>query len=275
MNSRRFDISERLILFLLVLLTACRQGVSSPERMPVDSPAVDTAVVSDPAIKKEVPVLCYHQIKSLPPGKGDGYSVAPKDFEAHMKMLHDSGYQSILPNQLYQYYVNSAALPAKPVMITFDDNTIGQYTIAAPAMERYGFRGVFFVMTVALNKPGYMSAQQIQDLHARGHTIGCHTWDHHDVRTYTPADWITQLHKPTRQLENITAAPVQYFAYPFGAWNSNAIDTLRARGYKLAFILNTKGSSENPLLSVRRISIGSHNAASTVLKNMHRQFRSN
>jgi peptidoglycan/xylan/chitin deacetylase (PgdA/CDA1 family) len=95
------------------------------------------------------------------------------------------------------------------------------------------------------------------------------------VRTYTPADWITQLDKPTRQLESITGAPVQYFAYPFGAYNSIAMDTLNTRGYKLAFILNTKAHRENPLLSVRRITIGSHNAASTVLKNMHRQFRSN
>jgi peptidoglycan/xylan/chitin deacetylase (PgdA/CDA1 family) len=258
----------------LLLLAACRQSIGSGELDTVAAGTTDSVAVQAAVENKEVPVLCYHQIKPLPSGKGDGYSVAPKDFEAHMKMLHDSGYQSILPGQLYEHFVNNAPLPPKPVMITFDDNTIGQYTIAAPAMERYGFRGAFFVMTVALNKPGYMSSQQIQDLHARGHTIGCHTWDHHDVRTYTAVDWITQLDKPTRLLESITGAPVQYFAYPFGAYNRIAMDTLNNHGYKLAFILHAKAHRENPLLSVRRITIGSHNAASTVLKNMHKQFPS-
>jgi peptidoglycan/xylan/chitin deacetylase (PgdA/CDA1 family) len=38
-----------------------------------------------------------------------------------MKALADAGYQTILPEQLYNYLVFDGPLPAKPILITFDD----------------------------------------------------------------------------------------------------------------------------------------------------------
>ena len=64
----------------------------------------------------------------------------------------------------------------------------------------------------------------------------------------------------------------QYFAYPYGLWNTTAIDSLKARGYKLAFILNTKKDESNPLFTVRRVTIGYGNTAKTVLSHMQKQF---
>ena len=206
--------------------------------------------------KKEVPILCYHQIKELKAGDGEmtkTYSVSPAHFAQQMKALSDAGYHSILPNQLYDYLAYGVPLPSNPVMITFDDTREEQLTIGAAEMKKYGFKGVFFIMTVSINRPGYMTKEQIKSLSDSGNVVAAHTWDHHMVTKYTGDDWNTQLVKPKTKLEEIIGKPVTYFAYPFGLWNKAAIPELKKSGYQMAYILATKRDSVDPLYTIRRI----------------------
>ena len=82
-------------------------------------------------------------------------------------MLADSGYHTILPDQLYNYLTTGAPLPSKPIMLTFDDTDLDQFEIARPEMKKYGFKGVFFIMTVSLGRPHYMTKEQVKQLIGR------------------------------------------------------------------------------------------------------------
>ena len=64
-------------------------------------------------------------------------------------------------------------------MLTYDDTDLDQYTVAFPEMKKHGFKGVFFIMTVSIGRPRYMSREQVKDLSDQGNAIGSHTWDHH------------------------------------------------------------------------------------------------
>ena len=206
--------------------------------------------------RPQVPILCYHQIRNWvsTDGKmGKDYIVPIAEFKSQMKMLADSGYQTILPDQLYNYLVYGAKLPKKPIMLTFDDTKLDQYTNALPEMKKYGFKGVFFIMTVSLGKPNYMSKAQVKELSDAGHVIGSHTYDHQNVKKYQGEDWVTQIEKPTKTLKEITGKDVNYFAYPFGLWNKEAIPELKKRGFTSAFILAEKRDENDPLFTIRRI----------------------
>lgn len=206
--------------------------------------------------KKEVPILCYHNIKdfsSSASGNIKVYTVKPTAFAEQMKTLADAGYQTILPEQLYNYLVFDGSLPEKPIMITFDDTREEQFSIGAAEMKKYGFKGVFFIMTVSINRPGYMSKEQIKSLSDAGHVVGAHTWDHHMVTKYTGDDWNTQLVKPKAKLEEIIGKPVTDFAYPFGLWNIVAIPEIKKSDYKMGYILSTKRDPVDPLYTIRRI----------------------
>jgi peptidoglycan/xylan/chitin deacetylase (PgdA/CDA1 family) len=206
--------------------------------------------------KKQVPILCYHQIREWRPTDSKvsrTYIVPPAAFAAQMRMLADSGYHTITPDQLYAYLISGSRLPEKPVLLSFDDTDLDQYTVAYPEMKKYGFKGVFFIMTVSLGRPHYMSRDQVRALSDEGNVIGSHTWDHHNVKKYEGKDWITQLDKPTRQLEQITGKSIRYFAYPFGLWNTAAFPELKKRGFVAAFQLNEKADPVDPLYSIRRI----------------------
>ena len=206
--------------------------------------------------RPQVPILCYHQIRNWisTDGKmGKDYIVPITEFKSQMKMLADSGYQTILPDQLHNYLVYGAKLPKKPIMLTFDDTKLDQYTNALPELKKYGFKGVFFIMTVSLGKPNYMSKAQVKELSDAGHVIGSHTYDHQNVKKYQGEDWVTQIEKPTKTLKEITGKDVKYFAYPFGLWNKEAIPELKKRGFTSAFILAEKRDENDPLYTIRRI----------------------
>ena len=273
----------------LVCLIACQSNSSNKQAAPkndsttqapataVVSPVLSPAPVPAATIlgRKQVPILCYHQIRDYRPTDSKiskDYIVPPSVFIAQMKMLADSGYHTILPDQLYAYLTAGAALPDKPIMLTFDDTDLDQYTIAAPEMKKYGFKGVFFIMTVSLGRNHYMSREQVKELSDEGHVIGSHTWDHHNVKKYQGNDWTIQIDKPTKQLEAITGKKITYFAYPFGLWNREAIPELQKRGFVAAFQLTEKMDHDDPMYTIRRMIVPGSWSLTTLSHSIRRNF---
>ncbi|HEX8425971.1 polysaccharide deacetylase family protein [Hymenobacter sp.] len=229
-------------------------GPSAPD--PASIPASRIADAATITARPQVPILCYHQIRDWRPRDSKGakdYIVPVEQFKKQIQMLADSGYHTILPDQLYAYLATGAPLPPKPIMLTFDDTDLDQFMVARPELEKYGFKGVYFVMTVSLGRPRYMSKAQVKQLSDEGNVIGSHTWDHHNVKKYQGEDWVTQIEKPTKTLEEITGKDIKYFAYPFGLWNPEAIPQLKQRGMVAAFVLSEKRDLQDPLYTIRRL----------------------
>ena len=276
-------ISRFSLIIVLFFMASCSQDTTKKEitkkesaKNIIDStPAKEIADLATILSKKEVPVLCYHHIREAKPGQSEtlkSYSVSPESFAQQMKALKDSGYETILPGDLYNYLVHGGKLPAKPVMLTFDDTDEEQYSIGYPEMKKYGFKGVFFIMTVSINRPRYMTTEQLKELSDNGNAVEAHTWDHHMVTKYKGADFDIQFVKPKKKVEDITGKPAEYFAYPFGIWNMAAIPELKKAGYKMAFILSTKKDSTEPLFTIRRLIVAGQWSTPGVLKVMKQTF---
>lgn len=283
---------KNLLLFLSVIFSAftisCKPNSGKVEpgsiskkdsvQQKVVVPTLSDTLINASAIlsKTQVPVLCYHQIRewrATDSKSAKDYIVPPDIFRSQIKLLADSGYHTILPDDLYAYLTNGTPLPPKPVMLTYDDGDADQYHIAATEMAKYGFKGVYFVMTVSLGRSIYMTKDQVKKLSDEGNVIGSHTWNHQDVRHYKDTDWDKQISSSARELEAITGKPVKYFAYPFGAWNKNAIPALKKRNIAAAFQLSTKMDPDDPLYTIRRMIVPGSWTAPTMLKAMKRTFK--
>jgi len=229
--------------------------------------------------RKEVPVLCYHQIREWTANDGKRAKddiISPTKFKDHINMLADSGYNSILPDQLYDYLVYGKALPEQPIMFTFDDTDLDQFTVAYPTLKQYGFKGVYFIMTVAIGKKGrihYMNAAQIKELADEGNVIASHTYDHKNFAKFTEEDWKTQIDEPTAKLERITGKKVEYFAYPYGVYKASLLPKLKEHGFKAAFILSTKRDENYPLYTIRRIIDPRNYTARNLLHSIKKSFK--
>lgn len=265
-------------LALGLVFAGCHKSKQSNENSAAVTKTSEGKEIADPnqtkntnaqiMAKQEVPVLCYHRIAD---GKKSEYAISPATFSAHMKVLADSGFHSVSPAQLYDYLVYNKTLPEKPFLVTFDDSRIEHYAIAAPVLEKHGFRGVFFIMTITYNKKNYMTTEQIAKLAKTGHTIGLHSWDHTMVIKYKDAaDWKKEVADPKLKLEKIVGMPVEYWAYPNGVYNHQGAMEL-SKYMKLSFTLFSKRDSVFPLQTVRRI-IVPECTPQGLLKSMHRAF---
>ena len=276
--------------FFVVLSVRCNSNVvARPMHSETAKPVqpASTATVAKPQIpltmaapatimhRPQVPILCYHQIREWSPSDSKtakDYIVPVEKFREQMKALAENGYHTILPDQLYDYLVNGTALPSKPVLLTYDDTRAEQFTIAREEMYKYGFKGVYFIMTVSLGRPGYMTRDEVKRLSDEGNVIGSHTWNHSNVKKYTAKDWPLQVDKPSQQLEIITGKPIEYFAYPFGLWNKAAVEQLKQRHFKAAFQLSEKRDENDPLFTIRRIIVPGEWNTSTLEKWMANSF---
>ncbi len=282
--SKFFKMNRKIIIFntifLALMVFSCNHA-DKPKKTENSVVITKTVARKDDAVvkqaentpaqiyaKPEVPVLCYHRITD---GRKGDYTVSLATFSAHMKILADSGYHSISPAQLYDYLVYNKALPEKPVIISFDDSRVEHSLIAAPVLEKYGFRGVFFIMTITYNKKNYMTTNQIAQLAKAGHTIGLHSWDHTMVTKYKEeADWQKEVVEPRKKLEGFVGKAVEYWAYPNGVYDHKGAEEL-SKYFKLSFSLATKRDSTVPLQTIRRMIVPECTPQS-LLKSMRRTF---
>jgi len=208
------------------------------------------------AARSDIPILGYHQLR--PQTGADAavdrpYIMPPKTFRAELDTLVRRGYHTISPDQLLAHLTTGARLPAKPVILTFDDAADDHYRVALPELRKRHMTATFFVMTVVLGNENYLTRGQVRALDRAGMTVAAHTWDHHRVDQYAGDDWRIQIDEPTRTLERIVGHPVRYFAYPFGAWSRNAFSHLRKAGLRAAFQLTDQPITfSDPLMTIRR-----------------------
>jgi len=276
-----------LLVFVLGILNACNSKSTQKDadlpklaiaNSEIDTTALKPATTAEILARREVPVICYHQIRDWKAGdskRAHDDIISPDRFREHVKMLADSGYHSILPDQLYDYLVYGKKLPEKPVMFTFDDTDLDQFTVAAPILKKYSFKAVYFIMTVSIGKKGriaYMNKEQIKQLSDEGNTIASHTYDHKNFAQFTDEDWKTQIDEPTKTLEKITGKKVEYFAYPYGVSKSSTIHKLKDYGFKAAFILSTKRDETYPLYTIRRIVDPGTYTAKNLYNSMNKSF---
>jgi peptidoglycan/xylan/chitin deacetylase (PgdA/CDA1 family) len=151
-------------------------------------------------------MLCYHQIRDPTPADrptARSLTCPPALLDRHLRALSAAGIHPVPSSRLVEHVQFGTPLPPRPVAISFDDASEGHFSHALPILQRLSMPATFFIMTVVLDKPNWLSREQVRLLDEAGMTIGVHTWDHHPVMTYTGVDWARQLQQPKTHLEQI------------------------------------------------------------------------
>lgn len=91
---------------------------------------------------RALPVLMYHHV-SPNPGL---VTVSPQNFRAQVQSLAANGYRSVGAADLAAFLAGQP-LPAKSVMISFDDGYLDNYLHAHPVLHEFGFTAVLFLIT--------------------------------------------------------------------------------------------------------------------------------
>jgi len=188
-----------------------------------------------------VPVMMYHHVREPGPGLADAsslrFAVSPVEFEKQLDYLKQNGYTTIDTGMLEHAMSTGEPLPAKSVMLTFDDGWETQFTIVYPSLKARGMVGVFFVHTGVLGDgPGAsMSWSDVCQMEDDGMDIESHTISHPSLPNLEPESLKRELTESRSLLEAKLGRPVTALAYPFGDFTDREVEAARHAGYRLAF----------------------------------------
>jgi Predicted xylanase/chitin deacetylase len=200
------------------------------------------AVISSLA---DVPILNYHKVDNF----YHALSVSPQEFEEQMAYLAKNGFTTITPDQLMAYLNHDRELPEKPIIITFDDGYLDNYTNAYPIMKKYGFTATIFLVTNLIDHDErFMTWEQVKTMQQDGFVFGSHTVSHIPLNKLPREQAMAELIDSRKEIEYRLGTKPRYFAYPTGAYNSQVEEMVKQAGYKAAFTIRygQAGAESNP-----------------------------
>jgi peptidoglycan/xylan/chitin deacetylase (PgdA/CDA1 family) len=196
-----------------------------------------------------VPILMYHRIDLLKPSLPAitrSLTVAPADFAAQMRWLKAHGYHAITQQQLFAALEHGKALPASPILITFDDGYRDVLKNAAPVLHRLGMPATAYVITGRISGPdvSFFSWGQLPKLERDGVEVGSHTVHHVELPGLSDPAALQELIQSRLVLERHLHHPVQWFAYPAGRFDDRTERLVGQAGYVLA-VTTEPGSTQS------------------------------
>lgn len=211
---------------------------NSPQRISIAAPNKS---------ENGIPILMYHKVSPHPKSGGLGLRVTPPDFEWEMQYLKKNGYHTVNLGNVVDHYQKGMKLPAKPIVITFDDGYQDNYLYALPILKKYGFTATVFIVTNTIGgfnkydhikhiepKNKMMNWTQIRNMNREGITIGAHTADHVFLTRIPLSEAKRQIAESKKTLENGLGKKVEYFCYPHGDVNTAVANLVKQSGYKAA-----------------------------------------
>lgn len=119
------------------------------------------------------------------------------------------------------------------VALTFDDGGASALDVAV-LLEARGWRGHFLVTTGRIGTPGFLDADGVRELAARGHAVGAHSHTHPTLMGRLDAAEIAWEWRESRdRLAEILGAPPRLAAVPGGFLSPAVIATAAEAGFAL------------------------------------------
>lgn len=130
----------------------------------------------------------------------------------------------------------AAEIPAKLVVLTFDDAVKSHRTFVAPLLKRLGFGATFFVTHFWMQDSEYfMTWRDIAEIHEMGFEIGNHSWTHADFSVPRNAARLAgELALVENELKKVNVPKPTSFAYSGNFFGPEAVQVVRETGYRLA-----------------------------------------
>ncbi|MFD8523294.1 polysaccharide deacetylase family protein [Streptomyces capillispiralis] len=189
-----------------------------------------------------VPILMYHAVSSDPGEATRALSVTPEAFAEQMAVIADRGLTPVTTAELAAHWRSGRPLPARPVLVTFDDGYEGVHRHALPVLARHGFPATVFVTTGWLRGPydtgGGLDTMldwgQVRELADGGFEIGGHSHSHPQLDQLDDGTLRSELILCKEIVSDQLGTVPASFAYPYGYSSRRVREAVRETGYAQA-----------------------------------------
>lgn len=214
--------------------------------------------------KIRVPILYYHRVaEGIPLKQG----VSPFIFQAQIDYLRRRRFRSIGFDDLVNHFQTGHPLPPRPIIISFDDGYLDNFTLAYPILKKAGFSATIFVVSGYIGKRSswegcqgnealLMTRENILTMSDQGFHFGGHTRNHKKLVSISREEAESDIMMGKRDLEELLQKPVYSFAYPYGDFNDQIIALVRNSGFKAARTVHTDNThGQEDLLTLRCVKV--------------------
>jgi len=186
----------------------------------------------------QVPILLYHRILAVDDPR-DPYCISVAQFEQQLQLLSALGYSTITLSELAaaQWGEQKGDAVEKPLIITFDDGSKDNRTVAYPALQKYGFQATIFMLpemagqTDAQTGIEYLSWDDIFLMRDAGFSFQSHGLTHSAMVAMSDEVLRHELRQSKNMLEEKLDQDVGFMAYPFGLFDQHVQRLVEEAGY--------------------------------------------
>src|SRR5215469_4412869 len=165
-------------------------------------------------------VLAYHELS--PERTAYRYALSCRDFEEHLSLAAQLS--------------SDAGDVNFPIVISFDDGHISNYSSALPLLEKYSCKAIFFVIAGRIGEhKDFMTWAHLRELVALGHRVEAHGWSHTFLTRCSDADLRIELVHTREVMEDRLGVPVTALSAPHGRWNRRVLKACAQAGYRQLF----------------------------------------
>ena len=238
-----------------------------------------------------IPVLMYHKIPDAPLATRHQIYVTKDNFAKHLAYFNKRKLTPITFADYLKFASGEFPLtdfPRRPLILTFDDGYLDNYTNLLPLMQQYGYRGVLYLLgdfDLRYNKwdadfdpeesrSEIMDLAQKQAFVAAGWEIGAHTMSHPHLTTLPLPEAAAEIAASKAALEAALHTEIVSFAYPYGDCNEAVKNAVRAAGFALGIATDTGGLRiEDDRMQVFRVNMFPNESASSLFKKTSSWYR--
>jgi peptidoglycan/xylan/chitin deacetylase (PgdA/CDA1 family) len=147
-----------------------------------------------------------------------------------MNLLRQKNYNVISLSRLISLLRKENGLPPKTVALTFDDGYADNYSTAYPILRQLGLPATIFIATDFIDRPGYLSWEQIREMEKSGLVESQpHTASHPKLPNLLPEEAEREIASSQRVLEEGLGRNCSLFAYPKGRFSRPIIEMVKRR----------------------------------------------
>jgi peptidoglycan/xylan/chitin deacetylase (PgdA/CDA1 family) len=175
-----------------------------------------------------VPILEYHVLGAAPADAPyPELYVSRPDFRRQLDWLDRRGFQAVTLEQVEKAWYHGGTLPAKPVVLSFDDGYRPQFTFALPQLRKHGWAGVLNLKAEGSD----LYESNVEAMIDAGWELAAHTIHHLDLTTLDAAQLEEEVAGSQRILRREYGVPVENFCYPAGRFDDSVVAAVEAAGY--------------------------------------------
>ena len=189
------------------------------------------AITVKVAIPK-IPVLMYHSVTTDKYNKNE-LKISKSNLKAQLDYLKANKYNTISLDQLHSHMTKRTALPTKPIIITFDDGYVDNYTIAYPLLKANKQKATVFMIANCINVKNFLTSKQLVEMDKNNFKIESHTNNHDDLSKLTYTEQVTTLKTSKIVLEKLLRKKILYVSYPYGKYNKSTPEAAFDVGFNL------------------------------------------